>query len=558
MNKVFGGKSRKYSFSKLAPLLGLKFKLILIGVIIFIILIVTIVIVIGEDSSESAINSRSDTIDSLNIDENSSRIEQEALKLYDNYDSLIAFNDEQLNAMYQNLKDNENSTNKYLIEISKSKFGNSKSENDKYSYKYERDLYEHIQRTEKYNFNQIVWKEYSHESDGNLLEKEQNSELGLLVPRGTNEEILITLLDTTAPYLLTNDIPLGMLSGTYNLSSSGNYEDSVSANFVYELLKESLSKITVNKYVVESIKFNTSYDQYTTIEYTGTYTVKFKDGEVYLVSAPNYQQVGNPVEFVGEEHKISDDIISEDIYWYVESAETYDAKITNKFNYEKYSSEDVASIKNPDSNNLISSVEINRINGYKITDSLPEDIKVQVLNDALTKMFNGEEEDPDGGYTFTLTSTYTQDIGCTYTYEKEWMDTLTPSESNNSIYKYDDMVAYNTTEVSEEYKDIETDKKIIEEGKFKSGSIKYKEYEEPDTTVLYGLSIIDFIDSNEGIYLKYIASKNAAKSEFEGLGRYELKEGYNQIKYILNQLLKKSEENDQNQGNVLPFVYGSS
>ena len=333
---------------------------------------------------------------------------------------------------------------------------------------------------------------------------------------------------------------------------------SADAKFVYELLKESLSKITVNKYVVESIKFNTSYDQYTTFEYTGTYTVKFKDGDVYLISAPNYQQVGEPVEFVGEEHKISEDIINEEIFWYVESAETYDAKISNQFNYEKYNNEDVAAIKNPDINNLISSVEINRINGNKITDSIPEDIKVQVLNDALTKMFNGEAEDPDGGYTFTLTSTYTQDIGCTYTYEKEWRDKLTPSKSDNNVYKYDDMVAYNTTEVSEEYKNIETDKKVIDENLFKNGAIRYKEYEEPDTTVLYGLSIIDFIDSNEGIYLKYVASKNAAKSEFEGLGRYELKEGYNQIKYILNQLLKKSEENEQNEGKVLPFVYGSS
>lgn len=554
MNKLFGNKKRRHSFSKLVPIMGIKFKLILICAIIFIIFIVAIIIVIGEDSSESAVNTRANAIESFNINESSSKIEQEALKLYNTYDSLIAFNNDQINAIYQSLKDSENSTNKYLIDIGKSNFGDSSSENDIYTYKYKRELYEHILRTEKYNFNQIVWKEYSHDADGTLINKEKNTDLGLLVPEKTDEDTLVTILDTTAPYLLTNDIPLGMLSGTYNLSTSNNYQNSVAAKFTYEILKESLTKLIVNKYVVESIKFNTSYDDYDTLTYSGTYTVKYNGGNIYLVSAPNYQQVGEAVTHRTEERKISEDIISEDIYWYVQKAQTYDANINNVFNYEKYNESDVLTMTNPDTNNLISSVEINRINGDKITDSLPENIKAQVANMALNAAFAGIDPDSDGGYTFTLTSTYTQDVGYTYTYEKEWRDTLSPSQSNNNVYKYDDMVNYNTKEFDEEYKDIETDRKIIDEQTFKNSTSEYKKYEEPDTTVLYGLSIIDFIDSNKGTYSKYVSSLAAAKSEYEGLGRYEIREGYNQIKYILNRLIKKEDSSN----NILPFVYGSS
>ena len=553
MNKAFGGENKRdVSFSKLAPNVFKKYKLVFIGFAIFLVLIIAIVIKVGDDASESAVKTRTSAVSDFNIDESSSIVEKEALKLYENYDSLIGFTDAQLDKIYQNLKDNEDARNRYLIQAGSREFGFGL---DKYSVNYKRTLYEHIQRTEKYNFNQVIWKEFTHDVSDKLLEKEERTDLGLLVPKNTDDETLVTILDTTAPYLLTNDIPLGMLSGTYGVANSSLKDTSTATEFVYQLLKESLTKMTVHKYVLKSLKYNTAYEEYDTFHYKGTYTAKYQNGQVYLVSAPNYQLVQEPTHVLTDERKVSGDTIKEDTYWYVVDAQTYDANIKNEFEHKVYSDEDAANIRNPDSTVLINTTEINNIYGDgKITDTLPENLKANVVNSVFTAILEGREEDPGGGYTFTFETEYYQDLGTSYTYEKEWKDTATPKVSDNKVFTYDDLVAYNTTKTADIYKDIPSDKKVIDESEFKDNSVSLKRLEDEDKTIgLYGMSIIDFMDANENIYLKYVNSKSADVSKVEGLGRYKLREGYNQIKYIFDQMLKETSSET-----LLPFVYGSS
>ena len=566
LNKLLGkGKNSKKGSSKMIVKIPLKFKIVILCGLVFIIFIVAILIIIGDDASKSAVNTRIDGVQSLGIDENSSDIEKAALELFNQYDSLIGFNDEQLNIIYQNLKDNEKSATKYLIESGSQEFGNS---NDKYSLDGKKTLYEHIQRTEKYNFNNIVWKEYSHNSDGNIITTVDREDLGLKIPSNIDDATLITLFKTTAPYLLTNDIPLGMLCGMVTSATSSSATDpDTSEKLTYEIIKEAQTKLTVDKYVLQSVKKNTVREEYDTVNYSGSFSVIINlDGSVTIVSNPSYEQVGESIPNTPQEVQVGDSITSEDIYWYVSNAQTYDSKIINEFDYTKYNEQDVNNLVNPDSNILTGTTEINRVvGGEKITSSdIPGDLASLILKFGL----------PDGydlttlprGVQVDYTISYTAQLGTSYNYEKEWKDKCSPKASNNTVFTYDDLKEYNTTE-NEEYKNIATDKKIYSADDFNAED-PYKRYESEDSTNdLYGLSFIDFMDSNEGIYLKYIASKNAAYSEVVGLGRNKMKEGYRQIKNVLNELLSKIKDSntsiaDSNDGNslkeVLPFVYGSS
>ena len=146
-------KSSKFNFAKFFFTPGKKFKLIAIAVAIFIVLIAIIVVAIGFDSSSSATTSKSNTIEALGLSENSTGLEGEAYKLYQNYDSMLALTTSQLDEMYKNLIDNEDNRNKYLVDQSKMEYGDSIKDEDKFSLNYKRKLYEHILRTEKYNFN---------------------------------------------------------------------------------------------------------------------------------------------------------------------------------------------------------------------------------------------------------------------------------------------------------------------------------------------------------------------------------------------------------------------
>lgn len=574
VNKIKGffGKNKG---PKIANVFSAKTKLIILGIVIFIIFIIVIIVAVAEAASSSAVATREAGVESLGINENSSEMDKNALKLYENYDSLIGFTNEQLNKIYQTLKDNENSRNKYLVSSGGKEIG---SGNNLYSVDGKKTLYEHIQRTEKYNFNNILWKEYSHNVDGQEMSTENREDLGLKVPTGVDDKTLMTLMETTSPYLLTNDIPLGMLCGLVAYSTTSIDDPSTSEKLTYEIIKEAQTKLTVNKYVLQSVKKNTVREEYETISYSGNFTVSVNPftREVKVISAPNYQQSGEGIPNNPQEIQVGDSSTSEEIFWYVSEAKTYDAKLNNEFDYTRYNENDVNNLTNPDSNILTATNEINRIvSGSKISSSdIPNNLydlidKFNLPNGISFESLFSENKTVTLNYNIG----YTVEIGTSYSYEKEWKDKCSPKASNNNTYTYNDLKEYNTKE-DETYNKIPTDKEVIDEKDFNAEE-PYKRYEEEDSTVLYGLSFIDFLDSNKGTYLKYLASQSAAYSDFVGLSRNNMKEGYRQVKNILNTLADKIEKANENgaqdsEGNissinitnsdkkVLPFVYGSS
>lgn len=560
-------KRRSFTLRNIWRGIPLKIKIV-IGIIAFLIVaIVCIIKAIEDNSTKAAVTTRNDAVKNLNISNQTdqstlSTIDQAALDLYNNYDSLIAFSTDQLTSLYNEFLANDSSENEYLLESGKREFGDSNG--DKYSYNYKRTLYEHILRTEKYNFNKIIWKEYTHTTDNADLETEIRDELELVIPKGIDDETLTTLFKTTAPYLLTQDIPLGALCGMVAQSNSSSSVDASTAQrFTYQMIKESLTKLTMNKYELDTIKYNTTYDDYTYNTYTQVYYVnQYSNGYEELVSEENPVLESSGENVITSESKIAGtEQHNYDIYWYPSEAITYDAKIVNNFNYTKYSDSDVQNIKNPDSNTLINQTVI---------DELYQEINPKSINQSVNKPVDdeGNPEEPTKS-NVKKEYKYVKKEGVTYIYEKTWSDKLTPQSTDYQEFNVDTAKEYNTSN-NDTYSNYETDKTLLSEDEFseKDTSI-FEKYTEEDTSVkLYGMSIIDLLDSNSGIYNKYL-NKGGNVSDFEGIGRVKLKAAYNQIKNALNSLAEKIENNgdisDYNfntngdaSDKTLPFVYGTS
>ena len=545
MDKIFGkkGKSEGLIAKIWNSKFFLKYKLIIIGIIVFIILIIAILIAIDQLSTETAVKYRQSGISALQIDENSSEEDQLALKLFDEYDSLIGFTTEHLDKIYKDLLEDKNTRNKYFIDVSKKEVG---TESGKGTIEDKRALYEHIQRTEKYNFNSILWTEFSHGKEESKIETIRDEERELNLPKDATEdkEIYKKLLEMTAPYLLTSDIPLGMLSGSSLISSSNSLSDAGRAEkFVYQIEKEAMTKMKISKYDLQSITVHTYYEDGMDFVFNQNITIKRQsDGSYKVISAED----GDPIEqkeYRTEEKKKdgTSDIYDHEVVWYVREAYTYDDNIVNEYEYETYTQDDVNGLVNYVGNQLTGTDEINKVikgTQYKVGDTYP---------------YNPSNDNESTGTTHNVRNEYTNRVAEGLNYEKTWKDKVTPKKSEIQKLTYDDFVEYNTKE-KEDYKDIPTDKTIQNESEVKGSTSNYKDYTEEDKTArLFGLSLIDFLNSNPGIYEKYLPSVSSRYSKYMGINRVSLKESYTQVKAILKELCEKT-----NTDNKVPFVYGSS
>lgn len=556
-------KRNKISLKEIWGRIPLKIKLIIFSIIFLIVVIICIINAISNNSTKAATKTRENAIKKFNISsQNSSITDQTALELYKNYDSLLAFNTDQLNSIYQEFLKNDSNDNKYLLESATREFGND--DGDKYSYNGKRSLYEHILRTEKYNFNKILWKGYTHTTDNFELETEKKESLEVIIPKGIDDETLNTLFKTASPYLLTQDIPLGILCGTIGQSSSSaSIKASVSQKFTYQVLKESLTRLTINKYELDSIKYETTHDDYKYVTYTQKYYInRYSNGYEEIVSEGEPVKVSETDNETTQERKVEGtEQHSYDVYWYPAEAITYDAKITNNFNYIKYNDTDVQNIQNPDSNTLVQTVEINQ---------LDRELQAKNVNNSGSKPLksDGSPEAPVATNE-ERTYKYVKKEGYTYIYEKEWQDKLTAQSSEYKSFTADTAKEYNTTS-NLEYSNFETDKVLLTEEQYSEKNTKiFEKYVQEDTTnKLFGMSLIDLLDSNSGIYNKYL-NNGENLSEFEGIGRTKLKPAYYQIKNILNSLISKNDNNGETSGynfnangnaseKTLPFVYGAS
>lgn len=82
-------------------------------------------------------------------------------------------------------------------------------------------IYKHILLTEKYNFNNIKWKQYGHGKNGTPSPMKSDLTLGVRYPSDDKNTKLGKFVSLTLPYIQTWYIPLSMYSGILN-SKGGN------------------------------------------------------------------------------------------------------------------------------------------------------------------------------------------------------------------------------------------------------------------------------------------------------------------------------------------------
>ncbi len=187
-------------------------------------------------------------------------------------------------------------------------------------------LYEHMLKTEKYNFNAITWRKYTHDNSGEDIERDKlhyDKGLGLLYPTegGGNAKDFMSM---TAPYILTSEIPRTFVaSSAYSSNTSDSLGTSVvesyfdaesnklnhHGDFAYEIIKHGLSDIIMNQYVLGNVTLNTYYEIYNTYSVADEVTFdvyyekkeKMKDGKKVLDDEgnPEYEYVEKSNNSIG-------------------------------------------------------------------------------------------------------------------------------------------------------------------------------------------------------------------------------------------------------------------
>lgn len=357
---------------------------------------------------------------------------QFALDLDDKYSSFIGFNEEQISKFANDAINAYKEKNNDAYEAVTSKYG-SLSEKQKSEivdlnneilndsnidknnlnsyqsdvtnfYKYSKEgnyvgaisiydnvsLYEHILRTEKYNFNNINWQAYTHSSSSPTPLKADgltyDSTMQLIYPTAGGVKVK-DLVNMVSPYLLSSRIPLAFLSSaTYSSNSSESIGTSVVDNYwneqqgknnnigdlAYEIIKHGQSDITINQYNLESRTTSSYWLDYDIKQCKDTYKIKEKvvttknvdsEGKVTTNVRTTYSYVPdsysdgttanssvtghnnsrwneNKEEVNNNETRVGNPVYSVSIQYKLANALSFDVKVNNSFEYKKYSDDD--------------------------------------------------------------------------------------------------------------------------------------------------------------------------------------------------------------------------
>jgi len=279
----------------------LKAKLIIYGIIAVIVFFALIIEGIAEETSATARNE---------VNEYYSNSDSESAKLYNSTGSLsLSTNNE--------LKD---ITNNYLSEIKKTNESYYDAFNTEYSGKQsntvankvshvttnfesketatidvitdrapyisgaaspldKRTIYEHILRTEKYNFNNIIWRSFVKSGSGltkSSMSFRLDEESGLVYPASdpnasNNDDLdLNFFLTKVRPYLQSWYIPFNLIIGTQDAQNAAN----LNTDFAYEIITSAYHEIVLDRYKLENLTRETNYLIYDKTTITTTTTRK--------------------------------------------------------------------------------------------------------------------------------------------------------------------------------------------------------------------------------------------------------------------------------------------
>ena len=350
-------------------------------------------------------------------------------------------------------------------------------------------LYKHILLTEKYNFNNITWKSYGHSYDASQVPMKEDTTLGLRYPSDNKNTDLSTFVNLTQPFLQSWYIPLGISSGS--IYSRKNTSDSNSKSrdvyFPYSVLKYAYSDILVNRYDLEKYTLQTKYDLYNASVYhnevevrvTLTSTYRETGGDQILVSSGTSIQPTSEISEVldsttpvdtrkdekGNIQAMNEEYVSENKIinpsYCLISADTFDLKFYNEYDYQRYSDADAKNRVNPKSQRTYKTEPIDTyINAQNKIEELSS--TGLTFNQFLEKynfeiVTQGETQntsiDRDGlttsrtttTYKLKSNNTYTHNVGNSYYVERVWEDNLSEVNKTISYYTLDDLINFNTT-----------------------------------------------------------------------------------------------------------------
>lgn len=143
-----------------------------------------------------------------------------------------------------------------------------------------RTIYEHILRTEKYNFNNITWRSFVKDSNGGVksasMSFQVDSDTKLKYPSSdskdtSNSEHTLTFFTTMVrPYLQSWYIPFDLAVGTG--SSGSGSEGNINTKFAAEIIASAYHEIVLDRYKIETLNRKTNYLVYDKITTTTTTT----------------------------------------------------------------------------------------------------------------------------------------------------------------------------------------------------------------------------------------------------------------------------------------------
>lgn len=488
-------------------------------------------------------------------------------------------------------------------------------------------LYEHILKSEKYNFNNIKWKSYSHDVTGATdLEAEDfsyNASLQLVYPTAGNVKIS-DLMTLVSPYLMSSKIPLAFLSSaTYSSNKSGSIGTSVVDNyyneeqgknnnigdFAYQIVKHGQSDIVMNQYLLESRTTSTYWLDYDEKPCTDSFSVQkqekvtryyTKDGKEKENTATtsdvgaNYingtltdgtNSPGNATKHVNtrldeatgkelpsKETPNGDPVYSTSVQYKLASALAFDVKVTNSYDYEKYSDDDADLRINEDAilhqqnepyNEVTKETKDNKVTEDKLNShgSWSDFSNNYVIDyNSRTHIGTGQTQRyyyEDGTYREETIYVYSYNVkskeytlmqGTRYDITRMWSDSLSaePTNTNKTLLSINDVINFNKNQEGDYSKTTVTDTEFKED----QPSVDYYNNlaKEEDTKI----NTIDILNSNPKIMLEYLMTSQC-KEKYVGFNRgdYTYSQGINIIKTYLNELA--SENN-----NTLPYVYGAS
>ena len=436
-------------------------------------------------------------------------------------------------------------------------------------------IYKHILLTEKYDFNRIQWKQYSHTKAGEDSPLKEDLVYGLKYPEDSNNTNLGKFVNLVLPYLQTWYIPLAMNSGVIN-SGIDETQSSTKGNpaFAYTILQNAYHDIIVNRYDLQKHVLTTKYKEYTQNTkhdfVTFTATQHFDDaGNPTYVTYDNFniqttttktEDIDERVNSAGNVDPMREEYVSsqttETSKYYLAQARTFDMFYTNTFNYKKYSDADVNARRNakseivagrePYNETLEDEDRIVRIS--QLFGNSFASLSNMGVSGSFPDISNPQKNKSNYPNKFvTIPCYYSCDYierdGYTVILNRTWEDSLSQSSSTSSKVTYDDLVSFNENKSGNS--ELETVKKEDFESKPSEGADIYRALSSKGE-----LNKIDFVNSNPKLIDNYIKGGNGYK-EYIGYSRGYLTMAYANLRNLVKEAVAKND-------GVLPYAYFNS